>query len=93
MTPKPADDYVWAYEVHIFARNREDGVRDRIFIVDAQTGAILRSDEGLRNLEPPNPPTQRPTDTAKIAGRKISKQVNAGNTTSSGPRLSTYTAP
>ena len=64
MTPKPADDYVWAYEVHIFARNREDGVRDRIFIVDAQTGAILRSDEGLRNLEPPNPPTQRPTDTA-----------------------------
>jgi Zn-dependent metalloprotease len=64
MTPRPADDYVWAYEVHVFARNREDGVRDRLFVVDARTGAILRSDDGLRNLAPPNPPTQRPTDAA-----------------------------
>lgn len=64
MTPRPADDYVWAYEVHVFVRNREDGVRDRVFVVDARTGAILRSDDGLRNLAPPNPPTQRPTDSA-----------------------------
>lgn len=64
LTTAPAEPFVWAYEVHAFARNRVDGVRDMKYVVDARTGAILHVENGLRNLEPPNPPTQRPTDTA-----------------------------
>jgi hypothetical protein len=53
--------------VHVFARNRADGVQDWNYIVDARTGAVLRADSGLRNVLPPvNPPTQRPTDTAAV---------------------------
>jgi len=64
MTPAPSDPFVWAYEVHAFAKNRIDGVRDMIYVVDARTGAILHVENGLRNLAPPNPPTQRATDVA-----------------------------
>ena len=42
LTIAPADPYVWAYEVHLFAKNRVDGVQDRNYVVDARTGAILR---------------------------------------------------
>jgi Zn-dependent metalloprotease len=58
----PADPYVWAYDVHVFAKNRVDGVQDWDLVVDARTGAIMRADNGLRTLLPPNPPTQRVTD-------------------------------
>jgi Zn-dependent metalloprotease len=64
MTPAPSDPYVWAYEVHVFAKNRLDGVKDMIYVVDARTGALLHVDNGLRNLAPANPPTQRDTDVA-----------------------------
>ncbi len=64
MTAPPSDAFVWAYEVHVFAQNRQDGVRDMIYVVDARTGAVLHVESGLRNLAPPNPPTQRTTDTA-----------------------------
>ena len=67
LTIAPIDPYVWAYAVHVFARNRADGVQDWNYIVDARTGAVLRADSGLRNVLPTvNPPTQRPTDTAAV---------------------------
>lgn len=62
LTVPPTDPYVWAYAVHLFAKNRVDGVQDWEFIVDARTGAVLRAASGLRTLDPANPPTQRPTD-------------------------------
>ncbi len=66
LTVAPTDPYVWAYAVHVFAKNRVDGVQDWEYVVDARTGAILRVTNGLRALAPPNPPTQRPTDVAAI---------------------------
>ena len=63
----PADPYVWAYSVRLFAKNRIDGVQDWEYIVDARTGAILRATSGLRSdLPPVNPPTQRPTDAPAV---------------------------
>jgi Zn-dependent metalloprotease len=64
LTTPPADAYVWAYEVHLFAKNRIDGVKDMKYVIDARTGALLRVDTGLQTLAPPNPPTPRDTDVA-----------------------------
>jgi Zn-dependent metalloprotease len=64
MTTPPSDPFVWAYEVHLFARNGIDGLQDRLYVVDARTGAIVRVTNGLQSLAPVNPPTQRPTDVA-----------------------------
>jgi Zn-dependent metalloprotease len=67
MTTAPKDPYVWAYDVHIFAKNGIDGLQDRLYVVDARTGAIMRVTNGLQSdLPPVNPPTQRPTDVAAI---------------------------
>ena len=66
MTLPPGEEYVWAYEVHLFAKNRVDGLQDRLFVIDARTGAIVRITNGLQSLAPPNPPTQRPTDVAAV---------------------------
>lgn len=76
LTVAPTDPYVWAYAVHIFAKNRVDGVQDWEYVVDARTGAILRITSGLRNLAPPNPPTQRPTD---MAARGIGHSQYSGD--------------
>jgi Zn-dependent metalloprotease len=67
MTNVPKDPYVWAYEVQVFARNRIDGLQDRLYVVDARTGAIMRVTNGLQSDLPlRNPPTQRPTDVAAV---------------------------
>lgn len=42
LTPPPADEYVWAYEVTSILRSLEDGARDMHVIVDARTGDVLR---------------------------------------------------
>jgi Zn-dependent metalloprotease len=60
----PSDPYVWAYEVHLFANNRIDGVRDSSYVVDARTGAIMRIQDGKRSIAPMNPPVQLDTDVA-----------------------------
>ncbi|HEV8690404.1 MAG TPA: hypothetical protein VGQ91_08930, partial [Ideonella sp.] len=64
MTVKPKDDYVWAYEVHALTQNKHDGLKDMRYVVDATTGAILRTDTGIKTLEAPNPPALKPTDIA-----------------------------
>jgi Zn-dependent metalloprotease len=67
MTPVPKDPYVWAYEVQIFAKNGVDGLQDRLYVVNARTGAVMRVTNGLQSdLPPVNPPTQRPTDVAAV---------------------------
>jgi Zn-dependent metalloprotease len=38
----PAAPWVWAYEVHVRARNPADGWREVAYVVDAGSGAILR---------------------------------------------------
>ena len=64
MTTPPSDPFVWAFEVHLFAKNGIDGLQDRLYVVDARTGAIMRVTNGMQSLAPPNPPTQRATDVA-----------------------------
>ncbi len=66
MTVPPSDPYVWAYEVHLFANNRIDGVRDASYVVDARTGAIMHIQDGKRSIAPLNPPVQLDTDVAAI---------------------------
>ena len=67
MGVRPKDPYVWAWEVEIYARNNVDGLRDMKYVVDARTGALLRSDSGMRMLEATNPPIQAATDVAAVA--------------------------
>ena len=64
---RPKDPYVWAWEVQVYAHNDADGVRDMKYIVDARTGALLRSDSGMRMLEATNPPIQAGTDVPALA--------------------------
>ena len=66
MAVPPSDPYVWAYEVHLFANNRIDGVRDMAYVVDARTGAILHVHNGRQSLAPMNPPVQLDTDVAAV---------------------------
>jgi Zn-dependent metalloprotease len=42
LAPRPAEPFVWAYEVTSVLRNDLDGVRDMHVIVDAHTGNVLR---------------------------------------------------
>ena len=66
MAVRPGDAYVWAYEVHLFANNRIDGVRDKSYVVDARTGAILHVHDGRQGIAPMNPPVQLPDDVAAV---------------------------
>ncbi len=66
MAVKPTDPYVWAYEVHLFAHNHVDGLRDVVYVVDARTGAILHIRNGRESIAPMNPPVQLDTDTAAV---------------------------
>ena len=66
MAVPPTDPYVWAYEVHLFAHNHVDGVRDMVYVVDARTGAILHVRNGRQSIAPMNPPVQQATDTAAV---------------------------
>jgi len=66
MAVRPSDPYVWAYEVHLFADNRVDGVRDMTYVVDARTGALLHVRDGRQGLAPMNPPLQLPDDVAAV---------------------------
>ena len=66
MAVAPTEAFVWAYEVHLFANNHIDGVRDVRYVVDARTGAIMRIDDGKRSLAPMNPPGQLDTDVAAV---------------------------
>ena len=66
MSVAPKDPYVWAYEVHLFAHNRVDGLRDMTYVVDARTGAVLHVRDGRQSIAPMNPPLQLPTDTAAV---------------------------
>jgi Zn-dependent metalloprotease len=43
----PSDAFVWAWEVHTALLNRVDGHVERTFVVDANTGAILRKGTDL----------------------------------------------
>ena len=55
LTVAPKDKYVWAYEVRALTHNKADGLKDVRYVVDAGTGAILRTDNGIKTLEAPNP--------------------------------------
>ena len=67
MGVRPKDAYVWAWEVELYARNGVDGIKDTKYVVDARTGAVLRSDSGMRMLEATNPPIQAGSDVAAVA--------------------------
>jgi Zn-dependent metalloprotease len=60
----PADPYVWAWEVEIFAKNTIDGIRDMKYLVDARSGALLRVDTCNQTLAPANPPALDASDVA-----------------------------
>ncbi len=46
---RPVSDYVWAYEVKTSLRNSLDGMKQICFIVDGDTGAILRKGNDLKS--------------------------------------------
>jgi len=62
----PADPFVWAWEVEIFARNPVDGIRDMKYLVDARTGALLRVDTATQTLAPANPPALDASDVPAV---------------------------
>lgn len=76
MSVRPADPYVWAYAVHGFAYNKQDGVIDSTLIIDARTGAIMNRASGLHGLAAPNPTTQEPSD---VASRGVGKSQYSGD--------------
>jgi len=43
--------YVWAYEVRTRLQNREDGHKELCYLIDGNTGAILRINDMLQHLE------------------------------------------
>ena len=47
----PAAPYVWAYEVRTLLANRQDGHQEITYIVDGDTGAILRKWNAIQPLE------------------------------------------
>jgi len=70
LTIAPKDAYVWAYEIRALTHNKLDGLKDMRYVVDAATGAILRSDNGIKTLQAPNPPALKDSDVAvKGVGR------------------------
>jgi len=44
----PAAPYVWAYEVRTVLHNRADGHRETSFVIDGNTGSVLRKSNDLR---------------------------------------------
>ncbi len=48
----PSESYVWAYEVKTLLSNNKDGHREMSYIVDADTGAILRKWNALQGDTP-----------------------------------------
>jgi hypothetical protein len=60
----PSDDYVWAWEVSTPVKNKLDGLKRMVHLVDARSGAILRVNDAIQHLAPPNVPTPRETDVA-----------------------------
>ncbi len=74
-----ADAFVWAYQVDVAVWNKEDGVRDLHFVVDAATGAILRK---LDNLQTEGAPTAAPgTGKGQYAGDVAVAAAQAGDGT------------
>ncbi len=61
---KGQDPYVWAYDVHVLAKNSKDGLKDIRYVVDARNGSILKVVDEVRGLAEPNPPAQLDTDIA-----------------------------
>jgi len=47
--PRPRAAGVWAWEVSTLLANRQDGLKELRYVVDAETGAILRIESGLRS--------------------------------------------
>ena len=67
LTVRPADPYVWAWEVQVFANNAADGVRDMRYVIDARTGAVLHVEDGIQHLDAPRiPHPQDDTDLAVV---------------------------
>lgn len=64
MTVTPTEKYIWAYEVRALTHNKIDGLKDMRYVVDAGTGAILRTDNGIKTIDAPNPPALKDTDVA-----------------------------
>ena len=48
----PADPYIWAYEVRTFLMNKQDGHKEFSYIIDGNTGAILRKWNALQGDTP-----------------------------------------
>jgi len=48
----PSEPYVWAYEVRTLLMNQQDGHKELNFIVDANTGAILRKWNAIQGDTP-----------------------------------------
>jgi Zn-dependent metalloprotease len=52
VTAKLGTPYVWAYEVRTRLHNREDGSKELTYLIDGNTGKILRVQDMVQHLEP-----------------------------------------
>ncbi|MFZ1615347.1 MAG: M4 family metallopeptidase, partial [Holophaga sp.] len=52
VTAKLDAPYVWAYEVRTRLHNREDGTKELTYLIDGNTGKILRIQDMVQHLEP-----------------------------------------
>ena len=52
VTAKLDAPYVWAYEVRTRLHNREDGTKELTYLIDGNTGKILRLQDMVQHLEP-----------------------------------------
>jgi Zn-dependent metalloprotease len=52
VTAKLDAPYVWAYEVRTRLHNREDGSKELTYLIDGNTGKILRVQDMVQHLEP-----------------------------------------
>ncbi len=49
---RPTKPYVWAYQVDVFTKNKEDGITDMQYVIDGESGALLRKITNLRHDGP-----------------------------------------
>ena len=58
---KLSKPFVWAYEVRAKLNNREDGLKDLVYLIDANTGSILRINDLIQQAAATTPTPARGT--------------------------------
>ncbi|GLH74548.1 hypothetical protein GETHLI_30500 [Geothrix limicola] len=87
--PKPTSAYVWAYQVDAVLRNDKDGYREMHFIVDANSGQVLRKWDDMAGLTAQRPISRKPMDYAAMARLRSSVPHVSTQASFQAPRAAT----